>query len=271
MKTLRLMTMSAVVILASAIISCAVAPNFSNVIYYPKLPSDRATMEKVTTHMSDLFKKNLKSGVFVTDSTTNLSFFANNILVLNDRIEFKSKKQKSTFYFSNLLDRTIVTKGSNVTKGLNVEIDKYYTISLYLLDITNSQGLADDLFFMQRQQIKKRYDTWLVGFESLAAQYRALKVKPPVSEDQRRYIVQANALNQQKEYNKAIGMYNKAIELDRISYPTAYYNEALLFAQLKNYDAAIYCMKIYLLFEPDAPDSRSAQDKIYEWEIMINQ
>ncbi|MDO9262084.1 MAG: hypothetical protein Q7U08_09105 [Flavobacteriaceae bacterium] len=265
MKTIRLVTLLAVVIFTSAINSCAVAPNLSTVVYYPKLPSDRATMGKATTHMSDLFKKNLKAGVFITDSTTNQSFWAKDILVLDDRIEFNSKKQKSVFYFSKLLDRTIVAK------GLNVEIDKYYTISLHLLDITNSQGLADDLFFMQRQQIKKRYDTWLVGFESLAAQYRALKVKPPVSEDQRRYIVQANALNQQKEYNKAIGMYNKAIELDRISYPTAYYNEALLFAQLKNYDAAIYCMKIYLLFEPDAPDSRSAQDKIYEWEIMINQ
>ena len=226
MKTIRIITMLAVVIFTSAITSCGVTPNLNAVVYYPKLPSDRTNIGKVTTHMSDLFKKNLKIGVLVTDSINKISFLAKDILVLDDRIEFNSKKQKSVFYFSNLLDRTIVTK------GLNVEIDKYHTISLYL-DLTNSQGLADDLFFMQRQQIKKRYDTWLVGFESLAAQYRALKVKPPVSEDQRRYIVQANALNQQKEYNKAIGMYNKAIELDRISYPTAYYNEALLFAQLK--------------------------------------
>jgi hypothetical protein len=29
-------------------------------------------------------------------------------------------------------------------------------------------------------------------------------------------------------------------------------------------------MKKYLLIEPDASDARSAQDKIYEWEIMMH-
>lgn len=28
-------------------------------------------------------------------------------------------------------------------------------------------------------------------------------------------------------------------------------------------------MKQYLLLEPEAKDARSAQDKIYEWELMI--
>jgi len=28
-------------------------------------------------------------------------------------------------------------------------------------------------------------------------------------------------------------------------------------------------MKKYLILYPDAPDARAAQDKIYEWELML--
>ena len=108
----------------------------------------------------------------------------------------------------------------------------------------------------------------LVKFEPIAAEYAALKVKPPVAEEQRKYIVQANLLNQQKQYQQAIELYVKAIQLDPTAFPAGYYNIALLDAQLGYYDNAIFEMKKYLMLLPDAPDARSAQDKIYEWEIM---
>ncbi|HEY3389684.1 MAG TPA: hypothetical protein VGK38_08950, partial [Prolixibacteraceae bacterium] len=77
--------------------------------------------------------------------------------------------------------------------------------------------------------------------------------------------------NQQKAFEKAIEYYNKAIDLDQTAYPAAYSNIALLSAQLHRYDAAISSMKKYLLLQPDASDARGAQDKIYEWEIMLKQ
>jgi hypothetical protein len=43
----------------------------------------------------------------------------------------------------------------------------------------------------------------------------------------------------------------------------------LLFAQVSNYDAAIFYMQEYLLLEPEAQDARAAQDKIYEWETLM--
>jgi tetratricopeptide (TPR) repeat protein len=88
-----------------------------------------------------------------------------------------------------------------------------------------------------------------------------------VSEEQRRYIVQANVLSQEKDYGKAIELYLKAVELDSVSYPAAYFNLALLSAQMNRFTSAISCMKQYLLLEPGAQDARSAQDKIYEWEL----
>ena len=90
-----------------------------------------------------------------------------------------------------------------------------------------------------------------------------------MSEEQREFVVQANALNQRKDYARAIDLYLKAIDLDPVSYPGAYFNLALLSAQLKRYKQAISYMKQYLLLVPEAKDARSAQDKIYEWKILM--
>ena len=76
----------------------------------------------------------------------------------------------------------------------------------------------------------------LVLFEKNAAEYRALKVKPPISEEQRKFIVQANSFNEKKMYNEAISLYEQAIEVDQTTYPAAYSNLALLSAQVKQYE-----------------------------------
>jgi tetratricopeptide (TPR) repeat protein len=90
-----------------------------------------------------------------------------------------------------------------------------------------------------------------------------------MSEGMRKIVVQANAMSQQKDYTGAIQEYLKAIELDPTSYPAAYFNLSLLLAQDKKPLSAIYYMKHYLLLVPEASDARSAQDKIYEWELML--
>jgi tetratricopeptide (TPR) repeat protein len=143
-------------------------------------------------------------------------------------------------------------------------------IVIYMDNIWNvSQRVADDLIFIQRNY-QKYLDDQSALFEKQATQYRSLAIKPEISEELRRYIVQANAANQNKEYGDAIRQYQKAVELDPVSYPEAYFNLALLSAQGKRYKPAIRYMKQYLALVPEATDARSAQDKIYEWEFMLN-
>lgn len=132
------------------------------------------------------------------------------------------------------------------------------------------QKVADDLYCIQ-QELKNLAETQekeLALFEPIAAEYRSLEVKPQMSEEQRKWIVQANAQSQQKQYLNAIDLYEKAIALDPVSYPAAYFNVALLWAQENAPLSAIHSMKHYLLLVPDASDARSAQDKIYEWELL---
>lgn len=137
-------------------------------------------------------------------------------------------------------------------------------------DLASAQRLADDLFVIQ-EHLKKQEKEQLAAFEQQAAKYREQAVKPAVSEEQRKLIVQANVLNQQKAYDDALEFYNRALTIDPVSYPGAYFNMALLSAQQDRFQEAIGYMKKYLLLEPNSSDARGAQDKIYEWELLIHQ
>lgn len=199
-----------------------------------------------------------------------------NVLVFDNRFELTFKKYHKTIYFSDILDPIRVTVTHSELTAATVTY--YYSIRFgdYLFSWPTGnpsnasiEKLADYLFFFQYPLIVQRYDSLIANFKPLAAQSRALKVKPSISEEQRKFIVQANVLTEQKMYENAIKLYNKVLEIDQTAYPAAYSNLALLSAQIQDFQAAIYHMKKYLLLEPEAPDARSSQDKIYEWEIMM--
>ena len=172
----------------------------------------------------------------------------------------------------NLLKYTIAVERSN--KGSYpyvIFLKDMITFRFYKDDLAGAETIADALYFLQREQKDNRnkLDKDLARFQTIADKYRALDIKPLVSEEQRKYIVQANYFSRQKEYGKALDLYNQAIAVDPVSYPAAYFNMALLAAQENHLSIAIFRMKQYLLLAPDAKDARSAQDKIYEWEAMM--
>jgi tetratricopeptide (TPR) repeat protein len=280
MKTIRFVTLLVVAFFtATTIIN---AQSEEKVYYpddYPKLGFDKEM------HRNRAGIDNWLNGKYnkaeILDVKNNLRGTPKDILVLDDRIEFNIKGQHSVIRFSDIVDDEILTNGTTpITRNddgrviyqsrndsCHVRLNEFY---FFLKGRwVCCPCLADDFFFIQLEFRKKEYESRLNLFEPIAMQYRSLKVKPPVSEEQRKYIVQANALNQQKLYCKAIERYNKAIENDQTAYPAAYFNIALLNAQLNDFETAIYNMKKYLLLEPEAPDARSAQDKIYEWEIKM--
>jgi tetratricopeptide (TPR) repeat protein len=275
MKTIRLIMLLVTVIFTTV-------ANAQQTAYYPKLLQfSNDDMGKAKTEFADILK------VTEISYKTNPKSYPKKASVFDDRIELIFKKFNATFYFSDLAHYTIQMIHSKNVKKVTTK-DSPVPVSIYEFEIKlgdfvfsqyswsesissdqfNGQ-LADYLFFFQYQVNIKRYDSLITAFKPLASEYCALKVKPTVTEEQRKYIVQANALNQQKMYEKAIELYNKAIEIDQTAYPAAYSNLALLSAQLQKFDAAIYYMKKYLLLEPEASEARSAQDKIYEWEIMM--
>jgi tetratricopeptide (TPR) repeat protein len=185
-----------------------------------------------------------------------------------------NQKVAPTIYLYQLFQPTLAVE--NNYEKTNVYRIPYHirlanSFRLGFESLSTAQKVADALSFVQQYlwTIEEQRKEKLALFEQKAAEYRALKNKPPMSEEMRRLVVQANAMSQQKNYAGAIEEYSKAIELDPTSYPAAYFNLALLLAQDKKPVSAIYYMKHYLMLVPEAPDARGAQDKIYEWEFML--
>jgi len=148
------------------------------------------------------------------------------------------------------------------------------SISFEFASQESAQDFAENMYYIlhvdshnPEQLALFRADS--IQFCELAAKYREMDVKPTVTEEQRKYIVQANALNEEKRYSEALELYKKAIEIHPTSYPSAYYNMALIAAQIQDYRYAIYNMKKYLMLTPSAEDARAAQDKIYIWELKL--
>jgi tetratricopeptide (TPR) repeat protein len=128
--------------------------------------------------------------------------------------------------------------------------------------------LPELLFYMQYYYGKRFYIGELEKFRQVADYYQTLIEKPTISEEQRKYIVRANALNDNKDYSGAIQYYDKSNAVNPLSYPAGYYNLALIASLAGNYSYAILNMKKYLLLLPNAADAREAQDKIYGWEAL---
>lgn len=103
-------------------------------------------------------------------------------------------------------------------------------------------------------------------FDAVVASYHQADPKPAVTEEMRRYEVQAEAAVQDKQFDKAADLYDHALELAPW-WPQAHFNRALLLESLAEYDLAIDEMQRYLKLMPDAPNARGAQDKIYAWEL----
>ena len=215
------------------------------------------------------------------DICPSLSLYVDKTTVYNDRVEIGwtnhcGGPQKTGVFvlpYYKISHFEIVVEYRKEGHGrIRHEINFPDLISLQFDTLVAAQKAADALLFIQNEEKKadEERNAQLAHFEPIAAQYRALKVKPPMSEEQRKFVVQANAFNQQKDYDKAIEKYLKAVDSNPTSYPAAYFNLALLYAQQKHPRRAIFYMKHYLFLEQDTKDARSAQDKIYEWEAMLD-
>jgi len=249
-----------------------------DVVYYPQIPPDK-TWSQVT---GDVRQANRGTIWIYTGEdylaysrpaiVKNLDFGKkpNGLEIHYQRVGSTDIKAVTLFYYQ-LMKAPLATQIGRDGRQGRYAIIIPEILTFRATDLTTAQRLTDALFFRQQQvkNLMTQYEEQLVRFEPVAAQHRALAVKPAVSEEQRKLFVQANALAQQKEYGKALTQYEKAIALDRTAYPEAYFNMALLAAQEHRPVTAIFYMRHYLLLRPDAKDARSAQDKIYEWEMLF--
>ena len=104
-------------------------------------------------------------------------------------------------------------------------------------------------------------------FQEIVANYRTATPKPQLPEEARKFKVQAEFAVQEKQFDTAIELYGRALDIAPW-WPEGHFNRALILAETKKYWDAMREMKRYLLLVPDAADARAAQDKIYQWESV---
>ena len=105
----------------------------------------------------------------------------------------------------------------------------------------------------------------IARFGQLAQDYRDAKAKPTLSEEARKFKVQAEGAIRERQYGQAAELFGKALDAAPW-WPEGHYNRALMLAETGNYRRAVLEMNRYLLLVPEAPDARAARDQTYEWE-----
>ena len=210
-----------------------------------------------------------KDEVSYYNKETNHSFRTiKNIVVTDHFLQFTNKEPQFasdtvTIYFKDILVSE-VSYFTPLRNGIsaNVKVGKH----VFRCRI---RELPDVFYYIQQYYAAQYFPSELKSFQKTVDDYHQMINKPAFSEEQRMYLIQANTLIEKGDYFGAIELYNKSLELNPISYIPAYYNLALISAMADNYPYAIFNMKKYLLLAPNAEDARAAQDKIYEWEVLI--
>lgn len=105
-------------------------------------------------------------------------------------------------------------------------------------------------------------------FQQQARKFRK-QAKNPLPEEARKFKVQGDAAFKEKNFDSALELYGKALEVAPW-WSTGYYNRALLLGDDGSFGEAILEMKKYLELQPPEDDARKAQDRIYVWESKIN-
>ncbi len=102
-------------------------------------------------------------------------------------------------------------------------------------------------------------------FQEKAKAWRALSAKPPLPEEVQRFRVLAEDAFQNKNFEKAVGYYEKGLAIEPM-WPAGQFNAALLSAELEHYGKATRHIKRYLELCPDDKEARAAREKMYVWE-----
>lgn len=72
----------------------------------------------------------------------------------------------------------------------------------------------------------------------------------------------------EKRFSDAAKLYRDALKVSPY-WSDARYNRALILGELKRYPEAVAEMQRYLKLEPNSPERRAIQDKIYEWQAAM--
>jgi tetratricopeptide (TPR) repeat protein len=112
--------------------------------------------------------------------------------------------------------------------------------------------------------------TELNDFPEKTAAWRAMTTKPALSDEVVKKRLLAEDAVQEKNFDAAVNYYKAGVAIDP-TWAQGWYNAALISAEMKNYPAAAFNMKHYLILLPDASDAPAAKEKLMLWEAKAEE
>lgn len=129
-------------------------------------------------------------------------------------------------------------------------------------------GAANRLRFAARGEIDKSQEAAWREFQQQAAAWRALPVKPAISEEVRQHRLLAEDALKQRQFDSAVEEYEAGLAINPV-WPEGHFNAALLCAEAGYFAEALRHMRAYLELSPDAPDAQQARDQIVLWQARL--
>jgi hypothetical protein len=199
----------------------------------------------------------------VTFNGAGPNTYLSTVIVTTRQIVFIRKNGQSTHL--RLRDITKVT----YKKGrLSIQYGQEKT--MYLMNIPEKLGAqaADAVYVLQQTVTDEALENDESTFEQALQSYRNAATKPSISEDVRRFKVQAEISVREKRFGDAAEFYEGGLEIAPW-WPEGHYNRALVLSEVGDFETAVVEMNRYIRLAPNAPNIRATQDMIYEWEIKV--
>jgi tetratricopeptide (TPR) repeat protein len=199
----------------------------------------------------------------------------NNFISKVDKV-VTSKKNKIIFFLKNGDSYSVELRLQDIREesikigGTSSEIIRINNDEFWTFDRQLSKNLVVAIYVLKRAAIAEGNQSKLneAKFEEAVKLYRNSTNKPMLSEDVRKFKVQAESAVRDRSFDDAAGFYEEALNLAPW-WPEGHFNRALVLSEGGEFETAILEMKRYIRLAPDAPNARAAQDKIYEWERKV--
>jgi hypothetical protein len=109
------------------------------------------------------------------------------------------------------------------------------------------------------------YASELAAFQRDTATWRALPVKPPLTDEAYKDRLLAEDAMKSRNMTVALKFYEDGVAADP-AWAQGWYNAAVVYAEMRDEFDAATCMRHYVALMPDAPDVRTAKDNIILWD-----
>lgn len=252
----------------------------TNDIVYSNLNSNDFSIAKNNLLSTLTLNKDLLQIIVGNDSYNSVSNLGipSEIRIDDQKVEFVYKDKKNNpintvaIHFTYLLDLKLKSyKLDNRQPNGTVYVENHLKVGNVTLMMNWQYNVIISSILRNLKQIQDSLNNQrfnMAQFKKYVVENKSAK-NNPISEEQRKNIIKANTYTKLYEYQNAIEAYKKVLEINQVNYAAAYFNLALLSAELNKLYTAIDYMEKYIVLN-ESSDTSVAKSKIDEWNFILN-